>query len=130
MFNLILSVISAVLIGLFALATVYYMSPATDFQQRLARAGRALNESAQIYGAVKIFEMERPGQQIASFSDLVPNYLSAMPVGEWLMESDGFVRPALEQDVCEIFNQKMGYGVIAPSCGDESYKDRIVCCVR
>lgn len=130
MFNLVLSVISAVLIGLFTLAAVYYMSPATDFQQRVARAGRAMNESAQIYGAVKIFEMERPGEQIASFSDLVPNYLSAMPAGEWSMASGGFVKPALERDVCEIFNQKMGYGAIAPSCDDESRKDQIVCCTR
>mgnify|MGYP006140463155 CR=1 FL=1 len=74
MFSLIITIISIVLVGLLAVATIYYGGDAFSNRGDEARADRVLNEGQQLAGAAVLAKND--GLVVTGVADLNPEYVT------------------------------------------------------
>ena len=130
MFSLIIMLISIVLVVAGTVGGIYYMGGVATKGNASAQASSLMAQSAQIEAASSAYTSEHAGQTPASLSDLVPQYLSAVPTG-W--QDPGSVEYPITsktitgESVCLAFDQKQGYTSI-PSCSSITSVSQPVCC--
>lgn len=129
MFSLVTTLIGIAVAVVAAIASIYYMGPAADSQAQAAQTAKLLNEATQINGAVLMYQSDHAGQSISDLQDLVDaHYLKTIPGGNWTISGSSIVKPVDGESQCKAFNKKLGHGEIAPSCGDPSWQDKMICC--
>jgi type II secretory pathway pseudopilin PulG len=137
MFSLIIAIVSILLVGALALATVYYGGTSFLMGSERAQIARVMNEGSQVEGAIRLFRVEQ-GRLPESPDELTdPNhqYLQALPTGSGELEAskfqfgDDYVFAAVsDAKVCEAINAKMGIEGAVPMCSDPSVAGTKVCC--
>ncbi len=127
MVNLIVVVIAIALTILIAVAVSYYGGDLLSDGQRQGRAAGLVSQSQQIAGAIEMFKTDNPNGELASVSELVPQYLKSVPEG-WELSSvnlasmPGYVAYPLagtddqKEKVCEEVNKKLGLSGPIPAC--------------
>lgn len=132
MFALIVTVISIVLVGLAALATLYYGGPIVNQGGDRALISRYLSEGQQVQGALELFRADIGSLPTGTNEEiqaqlLAGHYLQSWPPGSWELRNDYAVRTDLSVEACTAINHKMDVSVI-PVCGDPAYFGRNLCC--
>lgn len=131
MFNLLITVIAIALVAVIAVATIYYGGDVFRSQQTHAHTARVLNEGAQIKGAVELYRNDHAGSNPADLNALTANdgqYLKSIPRGDWGFDGSYALTDVAQEANCRAVNEKLGYGSIVPTCADEAYLSRPVCC--
>lgn len=131
MFQLIAAIVAIFLLGLLAIAAIYYGGGAhSDAKIRADYAGN-MNSGAQIEGALRLYfndhAMYPPSdlENDALLEFLVKNnYLKEVPVGDWTVNPRNLSRPIKSQtiDECSAMNRVAGYDINAVDLVDEPYK--------
>lgn len=131
MFNLIITVIAIALVAAIAIATIYYGGSIWSQQETHAHTARILNEGAQIKGAVELYRNDHAGSNPTALDALTASnghYLKSIPRGDWGFDGSYATSPVEAESNCRAVNEKLGYGYIVPTCADEAYLTRPVCC--
>lgn len=131
MFNLIITIIAIALIAVLAIATIYYGGSVWSQQETHAHTARILNEGSQIKGAVELYRNDHAGSNPADLAALTADsghYLKSIPRGDWGFDGSYALSDVTEETNCRAVNEKLGYGYIVPTCADEAYLTRPVCC--
>src|SRR5690554_3687014 len=139
MFSFIVSVMSIIIVVVLVIATMYYGGTETLTEgQKEAQVAQALNEMGQIRSASLRYNATE-GKYPDTLSDLVPDYMTALPPG-WgdaappelaslLLESRKIGGPeAGRLQVCNSINERMGVPSPAPTC-DSLPQKFTGCCV-
>lgn len=135
MFSLIIIIISILLVGALALATVYYGHTSLLSGSESAVMSRVLNEGSQVEAAIRLFRVEQH-RVPDSIGDLVEkSYLAALPPGRHELEAskfhfgDGYVFSTVsESTMCEAINARLGIVNAIPQCDDPAIASMKVCC--
>jgi hypothetical protein len=132
MFALIVTIISIALVGLIALATLYYGGDSINQGAEQAAISRYLSEGVQVQGALELYRVDNgvlpTGTKEQIQQQLLDgHYLKSWPAGEWTLVNDYAVRTDLSLSACEAINKKMNVSVV-PTCGDPAFTGRNLCC--
>lgn len=105
MFSLIITIISIVLVGLLAVATIYYGGDAFSNRGDEARADKLLNEGQQLAGASVLAAND--GNSFAAQSDLVTGEYINAEIGGWTF-ANGVATQPTTPGVCAKVTEKVG----------------------
>ncbi len=109
MFALIIGLIAIVLTVVLVLAGIYYGGSAFDTSGAKAQAATYQTQGDQVAGAIMIYEEQHAGSLPASMNDLVPEYLTTLPIppgqtatawtisGNYVVSSGGISKKSCEQ---------------------------------
>jgi hypothetical protein len=130
MFSLIITIISIALVAALAVASIYYGGAAFTSGKLNAEAARYLNESTQIEGALAIYKNDNGGSVPAAVSALSPQYLRAVPSGNWSFYDDFYATSVPSEALCIAANKKADVDLpTVPSCADAAVNNyKTVCC--
>ncbi|MNR71675.1 hypothetical protein D3C71_23070 [compost metagenome] len=133
MFSLIVALIAIALVGLLALAAILYLQNSSGEGISKAQGAQFIQEGGQITGALEIYKVDHVGALPSGTNDeikntlLQGNYLATWPDPKWEFKSDYITRADVSEDACLAINTKLGVPLV-PSCDDEAYKSRSICC--
>jgi hypothetical protein len=130
MFSLIITIISIALVAALAIASIYYGGATFTSGKSNAAAAQYMTESAQIEGALALYKNDNGGSVPTSVSGLTPQYLRAVPSGDWSFYDDYYATSVPSESVCLAANKNAELDLeTVPSCSDpaiDGYKS--VCC--
>lgn len=105
MFSLIITIISIVLVGLLAVATIYYGGDAFSNRGDEARADKLLNEGQQLAGASVLAAND--GNPFATQADLVAGEYINAEIAGWTF-ADGVATQTASAGICAKVSEKVG----------------------
>jgi type II secretory pathway pseudopilin PulG len=124
MFSLIIAVIAIVLVGLLALATMYYLNNAGRDASATSQSALYLQEGSQLVGALEVYKLEHDGSMPTGTEAEIKEtllrdgkYLKSWPEKSWRFSTDYAFRAEVSTDACAV-----------PSCSDTAYEAKSVCC--
>lgn len=130
MFSLIIVIISVVLVGVLAVATVYFGGDVFSSGGAQAEASALLAQAAQIASAAAAYGAQHHGAAPPSLQALIDEqYLSSVPPG-WAPDSgEGALSSKVieSENACKIFNEKQGVEGI-PACEEVTTLFHPICC--
>lgn len=133
MFTIIVVVVSIALVGLLAIATIYYGGNTFSNNMASAHQSGLLSQAATIRAAVQLYETDNQGAlppaDSASQALIGGNYLSEWPNGgssAWSLQG-GYALSTTDQASCLAIDKKLGLSSV-PSCTDSQYQNITVCC--
>lgn len=127
MFSLLATLIAIVLVGLLAIATVYYGGSTFTDARMSADATALINQGQQVRAAVDMHKQQyRVG--VDSLEELVDKkFLTALPASQWTSTGGYAVSQVGDSNLCLEANKKMGVNGI-PNCEDPRISNLTVCC--
>jgi hypothetical protein len=136
MFSLIIACIGILLVTALALAGAYYLKDAGTESFAKAHSAKFLQEGGQLIGAIEMYKSDHVGVTPAGTTDEIKQtlidgkYLSNWPDVKWTFTSDYAVRDDVTEDTCKMINKKFNAPTDPlPSCSDDQFKSKAVCCV-
>lgn len=131
MFSLIITIISIALVGLLAVAAVFYGGDAFTEGNQKAEAAKRIGAGQQIVSAIHMYQADNASLP-STLSELSSNkrYLTAVPDGDWVVSKDAVVSAVSEQQCMDINHQLNISATSIPSCSDPQFAATTVCCAN
>lgn len=127
MFSLIVTVVSIALVGLLAIATIYYGGSSLAEGEVKAKAAKLALQVQQVQGAATLYTVDA-GSPPETLAALVSSkHLSSVPEAAWASQAGFAVREETSDEVCRATNLQLNVSVI-PSCDDPAFALVPVCC--
>lgn len=135
MFNLIITVVSILLVGLLAYVGMSYISSPADKAREQAKIAQFMSESEQLRGGTEMYMQDHSGAKPATLDELVnKGYLNQLPDGSalssgagWQKVGDAYVLPDLSEELCAKINEKATGSSVIKKCDDPTL-ERSACC--
>ncbi len=143
MFQLIVAVVAVVIVGLLALATIFYGGSVFQDSGEKGRFDGYVNQGTQIQAGLKLQQIDTGSAQIGTstqqFTALESqNYLTSKPQGDWIIDNQVIYKPLTDTAQCMRFNKYSGKDVTdttlvgtggvtvqssqgCPPCGDTTF---------
>jgi len=137
MFNLIVVAIAVVLVGVIAVASLWYGGDVFSTQTQKTDYLKIEAAASQIKGAMELHRAREgfypalgtSGDPIVDTRTMLQNlttgpvtYLSSIPAGDWIVNQSGFVSVEIEsEEECERINLFAGQTATCPDCSAPSF---------
>ena len=133
MFSLITVIISLILVGLLATATIYYLGDTSGYSER-ANAARVVNENQQVSAAITLYQQDK-GVLPAELTELVAEKYLTAPRSQVIYADTNYLVTDVDGAAqCKAINAQLGLkdsetgeGLL-PACTDPAYSDKSYCC--
>ena len=147
MSNLLITLIAIIIVVILSLVGLYFGGNSMSDGSATSEAARYSNEATQIAAAIQMYRAA--GNEIGEgfeLSQLVPQYLQAMPVGDWVVVDGRLYRQDVNELSCFKANEIAGFkysssdtDVVAidvdpnkfvPLCTKPELSPNVACCVN